>query len=448
MGGGVKSAAGSGNDPAARLAAELRAVRERSGKTLRELERLTNASDSALSRYLSGRTVPPWSVIESLCRVAGHDSRRLRSVWAAAGEGRGGVAAPRRRNYLPRGAFAFVGRTAQTEALLAAGDVAAIDGMAGVGKTALAIQTAHALEAVYPDGQFYIDLHGYTSGCGPLDPAVALHTLLRALDVPVSGIPEDTESRAALWRAELARRRVVVVLDNAASTEQAQPLLPGAPGSKVLLTSRRRLARLGGVPSISLDVLSPAEAAELFARTVGRERIRAESAADDNVTEIVRSCGYLPLGVCLAAARMHHRPAWTVGYLAGRLSDKGTLLGELDLGDGGVAASLDLSMRDLDEDTSRMFRLLGFTPGHDIDVCLAAALADRSLDEAEKLLEALLDIHLVEQHAVGRYRLHNLARKYACHLLAERPRGERSAAWLRLRAHDEQRAARSILCRG
>lgn len=422
-------------DPGLRLAAELRALRIQSGMTLRELEPLTHASDSALSRYLNGSTVPPWPVIESLCRVTEDDPRRLRPIWIAADRGRKRSMSQQGRNFLPRTPSSFVGRTPEMQALMNANGVVAVDGMAGVGKTALAIRTGYALEKSYPDGQLYIDLHGHTKGRGALEPGEALHMLLSTLGMPSGEIPDDVAARSALWRAELARRCLVVVLDNALSSEQVQPLLPGAPGSIVIVTSRHRLSRLSCCPSISLDVLSPAEAAEMFTRIAGEERVRQEGSAEDSVMQIVRSCGYLPLGVRLAAGRLRHRPAWTVAYLASRLAQERDPLSELDLGDGGMAAAIALSMNDLEDDTLRMFRLLGAAPNLDIDTATASALADTSMTDAHRMMEALLDVHLVEQTTIGQYQLHCLAREYARRLLAELPAAERGAAWLRAREH-------------
>ncbi|MFC1420988.1 ATP-binding protein [Streptacidiphilus cavernicola] len=397
-----------GDDPSAQLAAELRATQAASGRSLRELEGDTHSSSSSLSRYLTGRSLPPWTVVEALCTLADHDAARLRPLWEAARKGRSPVASA--RNDLPRDTLRFVGRADERRLLLAEPGVWALDGMAGVGKTALAVHTAHLMAGTHPDGRFYLNLHGHTSGRGPMRPGTALETLLRALGLPGGRIPEDGDERAALWRAELASRRAVVVLDNAVDEEQVAPLLPGTTGSAVLVTSRRRLVGLDNVRSLSLDVITPAEAVELFHAVAGPRTGPAEQAA---VEEIVRLCGCLPLAVRICAARLRHRPAWSAGSLAERLRGENRRLPEIDAGDGGIAAALALSASQLDRPTARLFGLLGSAPSTDVDPLLAAALAGSTLDDAEQLLEDLVDVHMLELPASGRYRLHDLTRDYA-----------------------------------
>ncbi|MFD8491847.1 BTAD domain-containing putative transcriptional regulator [Amycolatopsis sp. NPDC059657] len=310
------------------------------------------------------------------------------------------------RSYLPHDVADFTGREAELAGLLgvtsAVVAISAIDGMAGVGKTALALHVAHRLKPRYPDGSLFVDLHAHTAGRTPMDPASALAVLLRALDVPAERIPEPLDERAALWRAELSRRRVLVLLDNAASAEQVRLLIPGTPGSLVLVTSRRRLQALAGATVFSVDVLAPAEAVALFCRVLGR---------DVPADEIVELCGYLPLAIRIAAARLRHRPQWTPARLAERL--RAQRLGCLAVGDQGIAAAFRLSYCQLDSEQQRMFRLLGVHPGADVDVYAAAALAQLPADKAELLLEDLLDAHLLLQHSPGRYRFHDLIRDYA-----------------------------------
>ncbi len=182
---------------------------------------------------------------------------------------------------LPADVPAFVGRPAELAALSGVDDspalaIAVIDGMAGVGKTALAVHCAHRLALRYPDGQIFVDLHGFTDGVGPVQPGDALDRILRALGVPSEQIPGDLDERAALYRSHLAGRRVLILLDNAAADTQVAPLLPGTSGCLVLITSRRRLAGLDQTHSISLDVLPPSDAVTLFARTLGGRRLSDE----------------------------------------------------------------------------------------------------------------------------------------------------------------------------
>ncbi|GAA3448144.1 AfsR/SARP family transcriptional regulator [Planomonospora venezuelensis] len=312
---------------------------------------------------------------------------------------------PRRSTYLPYDIPDFSGRTAELERLAGGHDgpaVVTIDGMAGIGKTTLAVHAAHRLADRYPDGRLFIDLQAHTAGRDPVDAAAALEALLRQLGVPADRIPAAPADRSALWRAELAGRRVLAVLDNASDAEHVRPLLPGHSDTLVLVTSRRRLVDLDGAHALSVDVLGEEDAAELFGRIVG-ERARREP---DAVREVLHLCGRLPLAIRISAARLQHRPRWTVSYLAGRLRDHRRLLD-------GVSAAFTLSYEQLHEAERRMFRLLGLAPGRDIDACGAAALAGIPEDEAEELLEGLLDAHMLLQLEPGRYTFHDLLREHA-----------------------------------
>ena len=197
--------------------------------------------------------------------------------------------------------------------------ITAIDGMAGIGKTALAVHAAYRLAGRFPDGQLFCDLHSHTPGARPLEPAEALERLLRMIGVPSETIPAALDERVARWRAELAGRRVLVVLDNAVSAAQVRPLLPGSPHALVLVTSRRRLGVLDGATVLSLDVLPWAEALELFGAVAGPARVAAEPAA---AAEVVRLCGRLPLALRIAGSRLATGPAgrsrrWPTGCASG-----------------------------------------------------------------------------------------------------------------------------------
>ncbi|WP_308346543.1 tetratricopeptide repeat protein [Streptomyces sp. ISL-66] len=402
-------------DPREELAARLRLLQQLSGLGVRALARDAGLSSSSLSRYLSGQTVPPWPAVIALCRVVKRDPRPLRPLWERSSNPlpappkASRQAQPRPRNDLPRDVTDFTGRVDQLAAVLGAVErhqVVAVDGMAGVGKTCLAVHAAHRLAADYPDAQLYVDLHGFTEGREPLGPDSALRMLLGALGVPSEKVPQEgIEQLAACWRAELAGRRAVVVFDNAADADQVRPLLPGAGPSVALITSRNRLLGLDGVPPVSLDVLSPEESAELLARASGdpggpdgRLGRDPESAA-----EVLRLCGHLPLALRLAAARLRHRPGWTAGILVERLSQGAS---EFD-------AAFAMSVKQLDRSQARLFRMLGLLPGTSFDEYAAAALADVPLPSARAMLEDLLDAHLVQQPTAGRYRLHDLVHEHA-----------------------------------
>ncbi|NUS05461.1 MAG: tetratricopeptide repeat protein, partial [Nonomuraea sp.] len=312
-------------------------------------------------------------------------------------------APPRRSTFLPYDIPDFSGRAAELRRLAdERSPVVTIDGMAGIGKTTLAVHVAHRLADRYPDGRLFLDLQAHTAGREPVDAAAALEALLRQLGVPADRLPVTLVERSALWRAELAGRRVLAVLDNALDAEHVRPLLPGRSDTLVLITSRRRLVDLDGARALSVDVLDERDAAELFERIVG-DRARDEP---DAAREVLRLCGRLPLALRIAAARLQHRPRWTVSYLADRLRDHRRLLD-------GVSAAFALSYEQLDEAEQRMFRLLGLVPGRDIDARGAAALAGVPEEEAEELLEGLLDAHMLLQLQPGRYTFHDLLREHA-----------------------------------
>ncbi|WP_412539307.1 tetratricopeptide repeat protein [Longispora sp. K20-0274] len=338
----------------------------------------------------------------------------------------------------------FTGRAAEVARIGALAEraattvvISAIDGMGGVGKTATAVHVAHSLAGQFPDGQLFVDLHGFTSGRRPLEPAAALASLLRALGVSDSQIPSELDDRAALWRGELADRRVLVVLDNAANAAQVRPLIPGTKGSLVLITSRRRLATVSGAVPVSLDVLAEDEARALFAGIVG-DRARAEPEATG---EVLALCGYLPLAVRIAAARLAHRDRWTVAHLAERLRAERHRLAEFAVDDQDVSAVFQLSYADLGTEQQRLFRLLGTHPGPDVDAYAAAALAGVQHRVAEDLLDALVDAHLLIQRTAGRYTLHDLLRFYAADLAGA---AERHDALTRLFDHFRYTASRAM----
>ncbi|WP_206061434.1 AfsR/SARP family transcriptional regulator [Nonomuraea basaltis] len=350
----------------------------------------------------------------------------------------------RRANFLPYDIPDFAGRTTDLERIAGhrpSVPILAIDGMAGIGKTALAIHAAHRLAGSYPDGQLFVDLQAHTAGHEPVEAGVALETLLRQLGVPAERVPASVTARAALWRAELAERRTVIVLDNAADTAHVRPLLPGASGSLVLITSRRRLIDLDGAHALSMDVLPAKDGVELFTSIVG-ERAKAEPSA---VLDVLQLCGFLPLAVRIAAARLRHRPRWTVAYLADRLRDERRRLAELSTPDRGVAAAFTLSYVHLEAERQRMFRLLGVHPGRDIDAYAAAALAGVPAGDAEMLLEDLLDAHVLVQHEPGRYTFHDLLREHArATASAEETSDARHDALTRLFDHYRSTAAAAI----
>jgi DNA-binding SARP family transcriptional activator len=328
---------------------------------------------------------------------------------------------PTRVRQLPPPPQTFTGRTREMADLDQVHDastvvISAIDGMAGIGKTALAVHLAHRIADRYPHGQLFIDLHGHTPGLAPREPAQALDHLLRALGVPGPQIPADLEDRAALYRSRLADQQMVILLDDAATETQVAPLLPGSPGCLVLVTSRRRLAGLDHTHTLSLDTLPGPDAASLLVRTAGAGRLRDEP--PELVAELVELCGRLPLAIRIAAARLRSHPAWSLSHLVLRLRDQQHRLKELEAGQRSVTATLDLSYQHLSPDLQRAYRLLGLHPGPDVDPYAAAALLDSTLPPARRMLDQLLDAHLLQEPAPGRYRFHDLVRAHAAHTAA------------------------------
>jgi DNA-binding SARP family transcriptional activator len=330
-------------------------------------------------------------------------------------------AAPRggNRSFLPYDTAHFIGYTEQLRLLTTprpatgtAMDIVAIDGMAGAGKTTLAVRLAHQLAHHYPEGHLFIDLHGHTPGQEPMAPDAALERLLSDFGLPLSQIPRDSGQRAARWRAEVAERRILVVLDNALDVRQIRPLLPGTGKALVVITSRRRLVGLDGMTSCSLDVLSAADAVALFTKIAGPARTEHQQAA---VAEIVALCGFLPLAVSIAASRFHNRPAWSLEHLSFRLRDARRRLAELSLGDRSLAALFEVSYQHLPAELRQLFCVLGFLthPGEEFDAGAVAAMMNISVFEADRLLEELFDAHLVMQRTAGQYHFHELVREHA-----------------------------------
>jgi DNA-binding SARP family transcriptional activator/tetratricopeptide (TPR) repeat protein len=328
--------------------------------------------------------------------------------------------------------------------------ISAIAGMAGVGKTALAVHWGHQVRDHFPDGQLYINLRGFAADAPPVRAVEALTHLLRSLGEPAERIPADVQTAAGRYRSLLADRQVLVVLDNAANADQVRPLLPASPGCVVLVTSRDRLTGLlarDGAGSLSLDVLTPDEAHRLLATILGPDRVAAEPAA---TAQLARICSYLPLALRVAAANLASHP-WPgiADYVAALHA--GVRLSALDV-DGdeqtGVRRAFDLSYRTLHTDTRRVFRLLGLVPGPDVTIEAVAAMAATSSAHARRQLDRLVTVHLVNQPVLGRYTCHDLLRHYAADRAhAEDTTADREAALRRLHdwyLHGADRAARML----
>ena len=271
-----------------------------------------------------------------------------RAEFLAAAGGRdlgAGVAAASRA--LPRDIASFTGRAgelAQLEAGAGAGGIWVIGGMAGVGKTAFAVRAARQLAPHFPDGQVFLPLHAHTAGQQPVRPGDALATLLQTAGIAPAQIPASAESRASLWRDRVSGQRLLLVLDDAAGSDQVRPLLPGTGGALVLITSRRHLTALEDARVISLDTLTPGEAAGLLARLAARPGL---DPADPAIAQIAALCGRLPLALGMVARQLYHHPAWTPAELAADLSAARDRLERMHAENLSVAAAFDRSYQDL-----------------------------------------------------------------------------------------------------
>ncbi|MEU0988408.1 BTAD domain-containing putative transcriptional regulator [Streptomyces sp. NPDC005953] len=291
--------------------------------------------------------------------------------------------------------------------------ITAVSGMAGVGKTTLALHWAHRVADRFPDGQLHVDLRGYDES-GVVSASDALQGFVQALGVPQARIPSGTQARAGLFRSLLASRRMLMVLDNARDSAHVRPLLPGAGTSVVIVTSRDRLQGLvtsEGARTLTLDVLSAQESARMLARRLG-PRVAAEP---DAAADIVALTGRLPLALAVVAARVANHPTFPLHSFAAELRPTGALLDVLE--DGDVQRILSWSYLALSEEAARLFRLLGLHPGPDLTLDAAAALAGAPVHSVRPLLRELTRLHLLTEHRPGRYRFHDLLRTYATALV-------------------------------
>jgi DNA-binding SARP family transcriptional activator len=343
---------------------------------------------------------------------------------------------------LPGDVPAFTGRYADLAALdriLSDGYardtvvISAIAGTAGVGKTAFAVHWAHRVRDKFSDGQLHVNLRGYAQ-TPPLRPLEALAPLLRALGVAPERIPNELDAAAAMYRSALAGKRVLILLDNAAGTEQVRPLLPGNPNCLVLVTSRDQLSELverDGARRLTLDVLAPEEAHALLVRVLGQDRAVEETA----ITELAHLCGHLPLALRIAAANLAEQPGLSVADYVVRLRGGDRLTALQIEGDprAAVRAAIALSYAARPAPARRLLRLLALAPGPDISPGSAAAMADLDPETAQRLLEHLATAHLIERSAPGRYSFHDLLRLYAAERARlEEPESARAGALQRL----------------
>ncbi|MDT5035968.1 MAG: hypothetical protein QOE03_1153 [Micromonosporaceae bacterium] len=432
------------------LGAALRALRRRHARarddtvlSFREIASRTGWSHGVVAEYFGGTVVPPTDRLDGLVRLLGatpteqgayatardrvEENRRRSTVPV----GPDGAAPTSDRSTIPRqlpaDVVGFTGRRAELADLDRCLELAersptvaisAISGTAGVGKTALAVHWAHRAAARYPDGQLYLNLHGYGGAGSMVAEADALGGLLGALGVSPQRTPIGLDNQAALYRSLLAGRRMLVVLDNARDADQVRPLLPGTPTVVVLVTSRDQLTSLiatDGATPLTLDLLPEVDARELLARRLGRQRTAADASA---VGEIIIRCARLPLALTIVAARSVTRRDLPLAAVAAELTDSRHRLNVLTAGDAmtDVRAVFTWSYDTLTGGAARLFRLLGLHPGPDISAAAAASLACLSAADTRRQLAELTRAHLITEQHPGRYGFHDLLRAYATEL--------------------------------
>jgi tetratricopeptide (TPR) repeat protein/transcriptional regulator with XRE-family HTH domain len=396
----------------------------------RSVRRITGALglDEVARSELIARCRPGRDAHSGLTQQAGGDVpgslTTLDLEWGQAGSALRFV--PRQ---LPAAVADFVGRAAELkildgllEQVSGSGDwagraviISAIGGTAGVGKTALAVHWAQQVADRFPDGQLYANLRGFDPEGTPAAPGEVIRAFLNALQVPAERIPPGLAAQAGLYRSLLAGRQMLIVLDNARDAAQTRPLLPGAPGSLVVVTSRSQLAGLAateGARLITLNMLTGDEAAELLSGRLGLDRISAELEAAGELADL---CDGLPLALSITAARAAARPRFPLAALAAGLRDEHSRLDALDAGEetASVRAAFSWSFQSLADSAAELFRLLGLHPGPDISVPAAASLAGLDVAHARRTLGQLAGACLISEHVPGRYAFHDLLRAYA-----------------------------------
>src|SRR5215469_11153035 len=355
-------------EPGLSFAGLLRQLRTEAALTQEELAEAAGVSPRSVSDLERGINRTARKDTALLLADALNLTGPVREVFVAAARGRApaadvlaarhgvvpGAFAAAATQALPRDLAAFTGRQAEFAQLMetladaaAGGEVVgihAIDGMAGIGKTTFAVHAAHQLAGSFPDGQFFLPLHAHTAGQRPVDPADGLASLLLTAGVPAAQIPPGLEARAGRWRDQVAGKKILLLLDDAAGHDQVRPLLPGTAGTLVLVTSRRRLAALEDAAVISLDTLPPGEAAALLARLAGRPELASGEGPGGQIT---RLCGYLPLAIGMLASQLRHHPAWTPAELAANLAAAQDRLALMHAENLSVGAAFGLSYADL-----------------------------------------------------------------------------------------------------
>jgi tetratricopeptide (TPR) repeat protein/transcriptional regulator with XRE-family HTH domain len=433
------------SETVATMLKRLRIMAGLSQEELAERAKLSAQAISALERGIRRRPHPnTLRALSGALKLPEADRRKLFAL--ARSQPSPQPQARLRPAQLPLDVASFTGRNHELACLdaaaarhepLAAVPVVVISGTPGVGKTALAVRWAHRRAASFPAGQLYADLRGFSPGGQPAAPAVVIRGFLGALGVAPQRIPAGTDAQAALYRSQLRGLRMLIVLDNALDAEQVRPLLPGAPGCMVVVTSRSTLTSLvaaEGAQSIALGVLTAEEARELAVQRLGPGRVASEPEAAE---ELIDLCAGLPLALTIAAAQV---ATWSARSLAQLAADLRHTLGRLDALSAGdprtdIRTVFSWSYQHLSAPAARMFRLLGLHPGPDISLPAAASLAGVSRSQARASLASLTQAHLLTEHAPGRYAFHDLLRAYAVDQGRAGNEQERNDASCRMLAH-------------
>ncbi|MEU6131058.1 helix-turn-helix domain-containing protein [Saccharopolyspora sp. NPDC047091] len=410
---------GPGDTPHPGFGTVLRRRRARAGLTQEELARRTGISARAIGDMERGRVARPQArTLRSLAAALATDEAELRNLLprpeaappAADPDWGGLLCAP------PPEIADLTGRERATDELRSAlaasrrprsAPAVAVTGAPGVGKSTFLVHTAHRLAERYPDGCFFLPMHRN----GRVPPADALGVVLRALGVAEHRLPAGTDARSSLYRSLLRNRAVLLVLDDVTDEAQVRPLLPSNPDCLLLIAGRGGLAGLESVTRIPLDVLAPADAVRLLGGIAGAERVRREPSASLALAEV---CGYLPLALRIAGNRLAGRPTWRVSDLLRLLGDRRRRLDALTAGDLGVRPSFEAAHRRCGQPAKVVFRRLALGADAEITVRRAALLAELDVDSAERALEELVDLGLLDCAAGGgRYALAELPRLFA-----------------------------------
>jgi hypothetical protein len=413
----------------------LRQLKDWAGLTYRQLETRSarhgyRLARSTIAAAMTRESMPREEVVDGIVRACGREpapwlQARRRLVCGTAAPPADAPVGGVRPRQLPFEAAELVGRAAESARLATlltesrSCGMIVVTGPPGVGKSALAVHGARRSLAAFPDGQLYVDLQGATAAAVPLTPAELVRRLLRGLGITDPILPPTVDEAAAMLRAVVADRRLLVLLDNVSSVAQVRPVIPLGRRSVVMVTSRSSLTSLQGARCLDLGALSAAPAVAMLQGLLGVDRAEEAPEAVERLAEV---CGYLPLSLRVAAARLAARPRWPVGALVERLSDDRRRLDELRVDDLEVRGSLEVSYRALVDGAERaalrIFHLLGRRPTPEIELSTAARLAGMPYADADLAMDRLVDAHLVDQLGSGRYRMHDLvwllARERAC----------------------------------